>query len=368
MNDKIKICGAAFALYFCAAFFSGCSGAPTPSQNIPGKADDKAQILKIIAETPYDEIAPGESISPFLSKDKNALPSGIASVVRGAIQITRNITSVSFNETNAAVEAAFSISGSLSFKDSQGNVVDEKPITVQTTGSYALSKDSAGAWKLMENAVDGLLFLNSDIVVSGFSLSPAFPGAGDNVTFTIKLSSLSTASPEFSCNIYFKSLNLKIPLADNGTSGDATAGDGTFTARIAFPSSLSHGRYVLAMDIIEKTGSFDITKSSVGNLIKGYNGIFATQGIILGDVQKLSISAKQDTSAIQIGSLTPFTAKAEFSSGILDVTRLVSWNSSNSSAGALNPVGYFLALSPGTTTVTAVAGGFTSNAIGVTVK
>lgn len=364
----MKTYGVVLAFSFCAAFFAGCSGASNPSQNTPGNVDDKTQILRVIAETPYDEIVAGESASQFLSKDKNALPSGIVSAVRSAVRISREVTSIRFNETEATVEAAFVISGSLSFKNSQGTVVEEKPINMQSTGNYTLSKDSAGAWKLTENAVEGLLFLSSDIVVRGFSLTPTFPAAGDTVTFTIKLSALSTASPEFSGNIYFKSLNLKIAIVDDGTSGDAAAGDGTFTAKFTLPASLSQGRYAFAMDIIEKTYSFDISKSSGGSLIKGYNGIFATQGTIVGDVLNLSIATKQDTSALQVGSLTPFTAKAEFSTGILDVTRLVSWNSTNAGAGSMNPAGYFLAVSPGTTTITASAGGLTSNAIGVNVK
>lgn len=347
-------------------FFSGCSGTGTP--NVPAYMDERTKILQIIEGTPYQDELSGDITTQILAKNKNALPAGVTSVVRNSIQVSRKTSSITFNETTASVEAVFLISGTLLFKNSQGNTVSEKSINVQTPGSYKLSKDANGTWQLKENAVDGLIFRTGDVVVGGVTLSPLFPSAGDTVTFTITLGSLVTASPDFYGTISLKALNTKIQLVDDGTSGDAQAGDRIFTAQIVLPATLSKGRYVLALDILEKAASFDLTQTSAGSFVKSYNGIFATQGIFIDELQELAISASQDTSALKTGAIVPFTATAMFSIGRLNVTKLVTWNSTNQTSGFLDPAGFFYALSPGSTIVYASAGSLSSNSIGVKVQ
>ncbi len=357
------------------SFLSGCGGGgsknnPVATSSTPaGAADDKTTVTQLVTNAPYMGTILGEDVPP-LSKGKYSLPPGVSSVVRSAMTATRQLQSTFISGTTAYVPATFTLAGTLTFKDASGATVNEKPISMQSSGNYVLQKETDGHWKIMEDAAENLTFESGNaggVSITDVNLEPAFVAPGGTQKVEVVLSSTSP-SPEFFVAAKIVALGLKVYLVDDGTNGDAVAGDHIYTAEVTYPATAAEGTYIGVLDIIEKSESFDLTKDAANtNFVSPYTGMVTTRGMTVGTLKSITLSSSATTTDVG-GAVVNFMAQGTFSSGtVVDVTHDVTWNSSNTAVGQISGPGYFYGVSAGTTTVTAAIGNITSNALDVTV-
>ncbi len=318
----------------------------------------KAEVRGLVENLPYFGVVAGDTV-PALTKGKYLLPEGVASITRSSMTAVREITSSFVNGDVAYVSATFTLSGTLTFLDSAGTTVSEKPITMTTYGDYVLEKGSAGSWSVIEDATENLSFYSgsSSVSIQEVKYEPAFAGPGDTQKMEVVLTSPSASELYVTGKV--DALGLKAVLADDGTGADFTANDGVYTAQYTIPSTAAEGQYTGVLDIIDKTASFDLTSAE-------YTGQVLTQPVLVGGIQSVTLTSNATT--VTAGDYVYFLAEGVLGSGTtIDLTNDVTWTSSDVNVGDVYGPGYFYGFSSGTTSVSAALGTLTSNSISVTV-